>query len=235
MRPLADVIKAPEALPLKASLLISGGCDPHGRVPVAQHLDSLRRLSATHPMNWHVGLVSEAEARELAPLADVVSFDVVGDREVAREVYGLDVGLDDYMRALDALRRHVPVVPHVTIGLRCGGPSGERAALEALAARDIKRLVYIVLIPTAGTRYEHCDPPPLAEVADLLLETRLRMPRADLILGCMRPRGRYGRALDLIALRAGMNALVNPSHLAREEAETLGLEVTWGTACCALD
>jgi len=235
MHPLSEVMAAPEKVPAEADLLISGGCDRYGRVPVMQHLAALRRLAATHRTNWHVGFVGEAEARALAPLVDVVSLDVVGDRETAREVYGLDVGLDDYMRALDTLRQYVSVVPHVTIGLRCGGPSGERAALEALAARDIERLVYIVLIPTAGTRYAHCDPPPLAEVADLFLETRLRMPHADLILGCMRPRGHYGRVLDLIALRAGLNAVVNPNYLAREEAEALGLEVAWGTTCCALD
>jgi len=235
MHPLSEVMAAPDQLPAGADLLISGGCDRHGRVPVVQHLDALRQLADAHPTNWHVGFVGEEEARALAPLVDVVSLDIVGDRETAREVYGLDVGLDDYMRSLDTLRQHVSVVPHVTIGLRCGAPSGERAALDALASREIERLVYLVLIPTAGTRYANCDPPPLAEVADLFLETRLRMPRADLILGCMRPRGHYGRVLDLIALRSGLNAVVNPNHLASEEAEALGLEVAWGTRCCALD
>jgi hypothetical protein len=234
MRTLPEVA-APGALPAGASLLISGGCDAQGRVPLMPHLETLRDLAANHRLNLHVGLIGADEARALAPLAEVVSFDVVGDRAAAREVYGLDVGLDDYMRTLDALRQHVAVVPHVTIGLRGGQPSGERAALDALAAREIERLVYIVLIPTAGTRYVHCDPPPLAYVADLLLETRLRLPRTDLILGCMRPRGHYGRVLDLLALRAGVTALVNPSHLAVEEAAALGLEVSWGSACCALD
>ncbi len=234
MHALAEVA-APGALSPAASLLISGGCDAHGRVPLMPHLDTLRRLSADHRLNLHVGLVDEDEARALASLAEVVSFDIVGDREVAREVYGLDVGLEDYFRTLDTLQRYVAVVPHITIGLRCGQPSGERAALEALVDRGIQRLVYIVLIPTAGTRYEHCEPPPLAYVADLLLETRLRLPTTDLILGCMRPRGHYGRVLDLLALRAGVNALVNPSHLAVEEAAALGLEVTWGSVCCALD
>ena len=234
MRTLAEVA-APDALSAAASLLISGGCDARGRVPLMAHLETLRGLAANHRLNLHVGLIDEDEARALAPLAEVVSFDVVGDRRAAREVYGLDVGLDDYMRTLDALRRHVAVVPHVTIGLRGGQPSGEFAALDALAARDIERLVYIVLIPTAGTRYAQCEPPPLAYVADLLLETRLRLPRTDLIVGCMRPRGHYGRVLDLLALRAGVDALVNPSHLAVEEAAALGLEVTWGSVCCALD
>jgi len=51
----------------------------------------------------------------------------------------------------------------------------------------------------------------------------------------MRPRGHYGRVLDLLALRAGVTALVNPSHLAVEEAAALSLEVSWRSACCALD
>jgi uncharacterized radical SAM superfamily protein len=47
-------------------------------------------------LNWHVGFIGEEELRRIAPLVDMISFDVVGDRETAREVYGLDVGLDDY-------------------------------------------------------------------------------------------------------------------------------------------
>jgi len=142
MRTLAEVA-APDALSAAASLLISGGCDARGRVPLMAHLDTLRGLAANHRLNLHVGLIDEDEARALAPLAEVVSFDVVGDRRAAREVYGLDVGLDDYMRTLDALRRHVAVVPHVTIGLRGGQPSGEFAALAMVDA--VARLIPGVL------------------------------------------------------------------------------------------
>jgi len=230
MRPIWEVDDTPAT-----SLLISGGCDPQGRVPVSQHLERVAALRAGRRLNWHVGMIDEATLRTIEPYVDLVSFDVVGDRETAREVYGLDLDLDDYMRTYDLLRRRVRVVPHLTLGLRGGRMSGERRALEALAARDAGTVVFIVLIPTPGTRYADCAPPPLDEAARFLARARVEMPRARLYLGCMRPRGTYREALDEAAVRAGLNVIVNPARSAVEAAAEMGLTVEWGRECCALD
>lgn len=226
---------APDALNGATSLLISGGCDAAGRVPVLEHLEEVRRIAVGRRLNWHLGLIDEATMEAVAPLADVVSFDVVGDAGTSREVYGLDVGLDDYLTTLRMMRRHARVVPHITIGLRGGKLSGEMAAVSALAAEGVEALVFIVLIPTEGTAYAGCAPPDVADVAEVLLAARLRLPWARLTLGCMRPHGTYRQAVDEVAVRAGMNGIVNPTRAAQRVAEDLGLAVTWGDACCALE
>lgn len=230
MRSLDDVAGTPAT-----SLLISGGCDAEGRVPVVAHLPRIAALRDGRRLNWHVGLIDEATIARIAPYVDLVSFDVVGDRETALEVYGLDADLDRYMATLDALARQTHVVPHLTLGLRAGRFGGEWAALEALAERGVDSLVLLVLIPTPGTRYADCDPPDLASVARFLLDARVALPEARLYLGCMRPRGDYRAALDVLAVRAGLNVIVNPARSAVECAAELGLEVTWGDECCALD
>ena len=69
-----------------SSLLISGGCDTRGRVPVTTHLDLIAQLRSGRRMNWHVGFIEEEEMRAIVPWVDVVSFDIVGDQETAREV-----------------------------------------------------------------------------------------------------------------------------------------------------
>ena len=217
-----------------SSLLISGGCDPQGRVPVAEHLDVIAQLGEGRRLNWHVGMIDEETIRTIAPLVDVVSYDVVGDRETAREVYGLDLTLNDYMQTFDLLRRYVPVVPHLTIGLRGGKISGEYAVIEALAARDVMALILIILIPTEGTAYAGCSPPPQQEVAKVMIDARLRLPRATLTLGCMRPHGTYRQGVDVLAVQAGLNGIVNPSGAAEREALRRGLSIDWGEECCAL-
>ena len=173
--------------------------------------------------------------RTIAPLVDVISFDLVGDAETAREVYGLDLTLDDYVKTLEMLRRYVPVVPHITIGLRGGRLCGERAALEAMQRQRPDVLVFIILIPTEGTAYATCAPPPLPQVAELLLDARLLLPETRLHLGCMRPHGAYRQAVDELAVRAGVNGIVNPSRRAVRRAAELGLRATWRDECCALD
>jgi len=216
------------------SLLISGGCDAAGRVPVLEHLEAARRLAAGRRLNWHLGLVDEATMRAVAELTDVVSFDVVGDAETAREVYGLNVDLDDYIATLRMMRHYARVVPHITVGLRGGRLSGEGAAVAALAAEGVEALVFLVLIPTEGTAFAECSPPPIEEVAALLMDARLQLPRARLILGCMRPYGPYRQAVDEVAVRAGLNGVVNPTRAAERVARELGLAVMWGDECCAL-
>lgn len=227
MKPLA------EARPARAaSVLVSGGCDRRGRVPVAEHLEALRRLTAGRRSNWHLGLTDAEEAARLQPLLDVVSFDFVGDDETLREVYGVEATADDYECSFATLLARAEVVPHLTIGLRGGAIGHEWAALERLGAYEFARLVLLVLIPTPGTRYEHAEPPPLAGVARVMAEARLRFPAVSLQLGCMRPRGAYREALDVLAVQAGANVIVNPAGAATRAAESLGL--TWQTCseCC---
>lgn len=217
------------------SYLISGGCDRRGRVPVTSHLDRVAELRRGRRLNWHVGLIDEEAMQAIAPLVDVISFDLVGDAKTAREVYGLDLTLSDYIETFEMLRRYVPVVPHITLGLRGGRLSGERAALEALQRQRLDALVLIILIPTDGTKYARCAPPTLPEVAELLVETRLLLPETRLCLGCMRPLGAYRQAVDELALEAGFNGIVNPSGGVVRRAAAMGLQSIWRDECCALD
>jgi len=216
------------------SCLISGGCDPSGRVPVLAHLERVRAWRQGRTMNWHVGFVSESEMESIAPLVDVVSFDFVGDDETIREVYGLDKTVDDYVHAYQLLRRYARTLPHITIGLRGGELGHELPAFERLQVLGADGLVLLVFIPTPGTRYAERQPPPPAVVADLLAEARLRFPDVPIYLGCMRPKGSYRNELDPLAVQAGLNVLVSPSRPARHMAAELGLAERQIRECCVL-
>jgi len=218
----------------KDSCLISGGCDGRGKVPVTAHLPRIAVLRQGRLLNWHVGLIDEEEMRAIAPYVDVISFDWVGDDPTIREVYGLDRSAEDYARTYTMLRHYARVVPHLTLGLRGGRFSGEYAALDRMQAAGADALVLLILIPTPGTRYAGCQPPPLAEVADFVLAARFKLPDAPIYLGCMRPGGRYRRELDSLALRAGVTKIVNPAPSAVQLAAELGLSVRWENECCVI-
>jgi uncharacterized radical SAM superfamily protein len=216
------------------SCLISGGCDPTGRVPVLAHLERVRAWRPGRTMNWHVGFVSEGEIEAIASLVDVVSFDFVGDDETIREVYGLDRTVDDYVQTYRLLRRHARTLPHVTIGLRGGTLGHELPALKLLQEFGADGLVLLVFMPTPGTRYADRRPPSPPIVADLIAEARLAFPKVPLYLGCMRPKGSYRNELDALAVRAGVNVLVSPSRQARQLAADLGLVTRELRECCVL-
>ncbi len=216
------------------SCLISGGCDPQGRVPVLAHADHVRAWRQGRKMNWHVGFVSEAEMEAITPLVDVVSFDFVGDDATIREVYGTDRSVDDYVETYRLLRRHRPTLPHVTVGLRGGAMGHEMPAFERLQELGLDGLVILVFIPTPGTRYADRQPPAVGVVAELLAEARVRFPDAPLYLGCMRPKGKYRNELDPMAVQAGFNVIVSPARPARQRAAELGLAMRQIRECCVL-
>ncbi|AFM42611.1 biotin synthetase-like uncharacterized protein [Desulfosporosinus acidiphilus SJ4] len=216
------------------SALISGGCTPEGKVPFPDQLEFLRKLKHDVRLNFHVGLLNKQEISLLKGLADVISFDFVADRETIREVYGLDYGLEDYRRVFLALQQVLPVMPHVTLGLKGGEWCGEEAALEALSELNIDGLIFNVFIPTPGTRYADKQPLPVEEVIHFLAKARIRFPKLPLVLGCMRPKGRYRQRLDEAAVEIGLNRLVMPTPGARRKAEELQLKVIRGEECCAL-
>jgi uncharacterized radical SAM superfamily protein len=218
-----------------SSCLISGGCDAMGRVPVLGHLERVRAWRPGRRMNWHVGLISEVEMAAIADLVDVVSFDLVGDDDTIREVYGLDRTVGDWVRTYRMLQRYATTAPHVTIGLRGGRLGHERPAFELLEELGADRLVLLVFVPTPGTRYADCEPPSPEAAAELIAEARLRFPAASLTLGCMRPHGSYRDRLDALVVRAGVNGIVSPSRRARQAADELGLMPLVQRECCVFE
>lgn len=217
------------------SCLISGGCDIRGKVPMLRYLPLIQEIKdSRRRTNLHVGLVDESEIEQISQAADVVSFDFVGDDDTIREVYGLDKTVEDYVRAYSSLREKVKVLPHVCIGLRGGRISGEYKALELLRELGADGLVFIVFAPTDGTLYADKKPPALEEVTRILCRARLDFPTVPIHLGCMRPKGRYRAELDQLALRCGVNKIVQPTPHTITLAGELGLEIKRGEECCVL-
>ena len=199
---------------------------------MTRYLEQTRAICQGRKMNWHVGLIEEADLRTIAPYTDVVSFDFVGDDETIHEVYGLDCTVADYVRTYQMLRRYTRVVPHITIGLRGGAIGHEHPAMEKLQELGVEGLVFIVFIPTPGTRYANCQPPPVEEVVSILAAARLRFPDSPLHLGCMRPHGKYRAQLDPLAVRAGVNKIVSPAREAVQLAKKLSLHTVQSRECC---
>ncbi len=218
-----------------SSLLISGGCDRDGKVPVLAKLEEIKNLAPGRRLNWHVGFITEEEALAIAPYVSVISFDFVGDDETITRVYRLRKTVRDYLETYRMLRKHFRVIPHITVGLDGGATGHERKALRLLAQEEIDGLVFIVFIPTPGTPYASNSPPPPEEVASILAEARLLFPTVPIALGCMRPHGDYRKELDPLAVIAGVNRIVSPAREAIRKALELGLSIEKTSECCALD
>lgn len=216
-------------------LLVSGGYNEGGWVPLEGFVSVLARIKRETNLvvNVHCGLAPEELAQSLGQAGvDVVSFDLIGHDETIKEVIGLDKTVDDYERTLNCLIENVSsVVPHITIGLHEGRLLGEERAIEIASTRKISALVFLVLVPTAGTAFENVKPPLPEQVEALISSARLKMPNIPIILGCMRPRL---TDFEAAALASGVDGIVLPKKETLETAKKMGLSVLSVNACCAV-
>lgn len=216
------------------SYLVSGGCNREGKVPHRSQWAELEALSLQGALNIHSGLVDKEEALAIGKIARVVSFDFVVDAGVIKTVYGLSASPEDYLRSYRYLRRYCRVVPHICIGILGGRIESEYLALRLLKQEGAESVSFIVFRPTPGTVLANSTPPHPEEVARVLAEARVIFPGTPLYLGCLRPGGRYRELLDCLALRIGINKIVQPAAAARRLAAEMGLQVVFGEECCAL-
>lgn len=218
--------------------LISGGCLPNGSVPIARFIDAIaeikRRLGLTIVI--HTGLIDYEIAKRLKEASiDAVLIDIIGSNETIREIYHLhDMSINDYEKTLESLRKaEVPFIPHVLIGLHYGTIKGEFKALEIIKKYNPLALILIAFFPIKGTEMEHVKPPPPSSIINVLVQARLMMPNVPIALGCARPKGKHRVITDLLAIKAGVNAIAFPSLESICKAEELGLEIGFSRLCCS--
>ncbi len=246
-----QTLKAIESRPgYYKSVLVSGGSTKEGKVPVVQNLRFIKKLYKMGlKLNFHTGLLERDEILKIKPYASRISFDFIYDDEVIKNVYGLtEKTKEDYEKTYLLMRRLVGgrienkegypssrVVPHYTIGLNCGKiTKGDFDTISELAYLKPTLLVIDVFIPTKGTPFENCPPPPLEGVREILDKARRRLTRTTMFLGCMRPFGEYREKLDLMAYELGVKGFVKPSRPLIEKVKNSGEKIVIKEECCAL-
>lgn len=219
-------------------ILVTGGCNAEGKLPWSGFIPAIRalKLQTNLIVTVHAGQLDKSEAMALKDAGvDQALVDVIGDDTTAREIYHLQQGTAVIRRTLDSLASAgLEIVPHILVGLHFGCLRGEDSALEIIAGYPLKKYVVVVIMPFRGTPMAGISPPGPEETVRFLVRARLRFPELQGGLGCARPRGRYRRDLDLLAVRAGINSLALPSDRALDEAQRRGLRIEFRETCCSL-
>jgi uncharacterized radical SAM superfamily protein len=217
--------------------LISGGCLPDGSVPLDKYVNAIAEVKATLGLTVvvHTGVVDVALASRLAKAGiDAALIDIIGSDETIREIYQLQVTVSDYDKSLRILHDSgIPLVPHVLVGLHYGELKGEYEALKMIAKYSPSAVIVIALMPIHCTSMETATPPSPIEIARVMTLTRFMMPKTPLVLGCMRPKGKHRLETDLLAVKAGVNAIAFPAEEAIHEAELMRMETSFSSLCCS--
>ena len=219
--------------------LVSGGCDPEGKIDFSPFLTTLDRIARLpgFRLNVHTGFLDRDGAEELAQIPfGSVSMDVVGSGETLCEVYGLDASPGSYDEVFGIFTGHgLTVTPHICIGLHYGRLKGEFRAVDLVVRHggSVEKLIFIILVPTKGSEMEHIAPPSREEVLNVVSYARKHFS-GELVLGCMRPRD---PELELDLIRAGMDGVAAPLNSVRKAVLELAgdgqLMVVEEEGCCS--
>ena len=105
-------------------VLISGGSDKQGRVPLLPHINDMKRIrnELGLAIRVHTGVPDERTCAALGEVdLDGAMIDVIGHGDTMREVYHLDADPEDYENSLAWLEQYnVPTIPHIILGLHFG-------------------------------------------------------------------------------------------------------------------
>ncbi len=220
-------------------VLISGGSDKDGRVPLDEFIPVMKYIKQELGMilTCHVGLVDEEQAKNLKEAhVDAVLLDIIGDDETIAQVYKMPhKSAKDYEESLRLLKEYGHnIVPHIIIGLHYGKIKGEYQAIKMISKYDPSALVLVVVMPYFGkAKFQLLPPPTAEETAKVILEARKQIPNKPVVIGCARPAGPERVKLDLYALHAGVNGITFPAEGIVSYAKELGLSPIVSPNCCS--
>lgn len=218
-------------------ILITGGCNRLGKVPVTSMSEAIKMLKETTDLILiaHTGFISPEEAFVLKESGvDGIGFDVVGDTGTVRRVYGLDVSEHDYISSLQALSRAgIILFPHVCVGLDGGKLRGEFHALEMIRDSRPSTVVITGLMPVAGTRFSDIKPDPL-DFARVITTAVKMFPRIPITLGCARSSGKDRELIDHLAVESGVENIAIPTQYAVNYGVKHGYAIEYYGTCCGL-
>jgi len=195
------------------SVLVSGGFNEEGKIPITQNINLLKRIKKLKKrVVIHPGFLSLNEIKKVKPFVDAASFDFIYDDDLIKRVYHLPYTGKDFRKEYLLLRRNFKTYPHIIVGLDEGKIKGEFEIIDVLAEIKPSLIVFLVIIPTRGTAFQDIKPPEVDEVYKVFESARRKLRLTKLYLGCMRPKGKYRDELDVMAYEVGFTGFVNPSQ-----------------------
>jgi len=219
-------------------VLLSGGSDKQGRVPLVPHIGEMKRVrnELGLAIRVHTGVPDEDTCAALGEVnIDGAMIDIIGHRDTMREVYHLEADPEDYENSLAWLEKYeVPTIPHIILGLHFGKMLGEERALEMIVRHPPRVMVLVVLMPLTGTPMVGVTPPSLDEIGAFFEQSRKALPYTPVMLGCARPMGNLKVEIDRLAVNAGLNGIAYPANGIVEYARQAGLRPQFINACCGV-
>ena len=230
-----------EGLRLKGvhGILVSGGANHHGEVPLRRFIPSIKELKERNPefkVIAHTGLIQRETARELKEAGiDQILIDLIGDDDTIREVYHLNKRVEGYEETLWMLKElgH-RLAHHIIIGHHFGELRGEWRALEIVTRVGVETIVLVIFKPLQPSGRNHFKIPKPEETSKISAIARILNPSTPIRMGCIRPAHPSKAQTEKGFIDSGVNTIAYPLQGTIEYAKEIGLEIRFVEMCCSL-
>lgn len=219
-------------------ILISGGSDKTGKVPLKNHINDIIKISNELDLHVsiHPGLATKEDLLTLSKAKlQGVMLDIIGDQKTINEVYHLDRKPEDYEEVLkNIVELGLPAIPHILLGHYFGKMVGEYAALEMVKKFPLKMLVIIISMPLPNTGFTEDAYPSIEEIEKFFKTARRELPNTKITLGCARPMGKIKNDIDRLAIDFGLNGIAFPSDGIVQYSNLKKLNHNFIDSCCGV-
>jgi len=220
-------------------ILVSGGADQNGEVPLKKFIPSIREFKEKAPqfkVIVHTGLIRREIAGELKDAGvDQILIDVIGDDDTIREVYRLNKRVEDYEETLWMLKEvgH-RLAPHIIIGHHFGELRGEWRALEMVTRVGVETIVLVVFKTLLPIGKNHFRVPLSEETSRISAIARILNPKILIRMGCIRPAHPSKAEMEKGFINSGANTIAYPLQGTIDYAKEIGLKTKFVEMCCSL-
>jgi len=220
-------------------ILVSGGADKNGEVPLEKFIPAIRSIKERDPqfkIIVHTGLIQRKMARDLKEAGvDQILIDVIGDDDTIRDVYHLNKRVEDYEETLMMLREmNHHLAPHIIIGHHFGEIKGEWKALEMVTRIGVETLVLVVIKPLLPIKTSRIKIPKPEETSRISAIARILNPNIPIRMGCIRPAHPWKAEMEKGFIDSGVNTIAYPLQGTMDYAKEIGLETKCIDMCCSL-
>ena len=220
-------------------ILVSGGADLNGQVPLEKFIPPIRTLKEENPLFRvivHTGLIRRETAKKLREAAvDQILIDVIGDEDTIHEVYHLKKRVEDYEETLLMLKEMGHrLAPHIIIGHHFGEIRGEWKALEIVTRVGVETIVLVILKNLNADGENRFKIPKPEEISKISAIARMLNPGVPIRMGCIRPAHPWKAAMEKGAIDSGINTVAYPLQGTIDYAKEIGLEAKFVEMCCSL-
>ncbi len=219
-------------------ILLSGGFDRNGKLPIYNYLGAIKELKRICPgliILAHLGFTDHREAEKIKESGiDFVLVNMISGKNAIENIYNLKNRTGkDYINTIKILEEAGNnTVPHIIAGIDSLKTESDYEALNQLAEINISRLVFIIIKKLdrdsdvmAMTDYE--------ELTNLIKYAKKTMPDTKISLGCSSPSSKKRGQFEIGLIKNDIDCISFPSQDTVSFCNDKKIPYRFEEMCCA--